>query len=158
VGSSDRYNGHHDSIGFLGSLDPIMSRILHLTRLYNRQNGMCWICGLPMHQPKQGKSCQPPHAYAATIDHLEPKRLRLLPNRPTKAAHRICNNLRGHMSIDDPKMQNHIKAMHLKFARSRLANFRILEYEDSNKKTGPEEENQSTNSEPAPFYISLSGS
>jgi hypothetical protein len=148
-----------------------MSRILHLTRLFNRQNGLCWICGLPMHQPKQGKPYEPPHAYAPTIDHLEPKRLELSPNigisnkpkslfklegrsRPTKAAHRICNNLRGHKPIDHLKVRNHIKAIHLKFARSKLSD---LGFEPSNKKTGPEEEGQSTNSEPAPSTSAYPG-
>jgi hypothetical protein len=150
-----------------------VSRITYLTRLFNQQNGLCWICGLPMHQPRQGLQHEPPHAYAPTIDHLEPKRLEMSPSigisnkpqpkflfrlegkgRPTKAAHRICNNLRAHKPLDHPKIQNHIKMMHLKFARSSLSD---LGFDDSNRKTGPEEEGQSTNSEPAPSTSAYPG-
>lgn len=89
-----------------------------IIRLYKKQNGLCWICNLPMlPPPKNPSKINTPHAYEATIDHLAPKNIGLLRNlpRPTKAAHSTCNSIRHHYPITNPKVQRHIQRMQNKF-------------------------------------------
>ena len=64
-----------------------------LERNFKNQNGICWLCGVAMHL-RTGEF------YSATLDHVNPES-QTAPNMPgrhstnTKAAHFICNNIRG---------------------------------------------------------------
>ena len=95
-----------------------------LLTLFKAQNGLCWICDLPMappvkRTPEEARGGKTPHAFEATLDHLtqrgaDPERKQ----RPAKAAHAKCNHARHHYPLDHPKVVAHINGMKTKFAKN----------------------------------------
>jgi hypothetical protein len=83
-------------------------------KLYVEQQGICWVCGLPMLPPIKRDDNQVPHVFEATLDHLSPKDGQ---PRGTKAAHRVCNNKRQHEDLDNYRVARFIASMHKRVPR-----------------------------------------
>jgi hypothetical protein len=66
-------------------------------RLFQKQNGVCWICGFPMQEPNQERR-KSPGRWEANLDHLGQK---CGLKREIKAAHAGCNSARGHKTPDE---------------------------------------------------------
>lgn len=90
----------------MGNINNKRNRI---KRLFNQQNGLCWICECQMIYPDHTKK---PNKFTATIDHIIPVSLGGKFSDGAKAAHHWCNSARGN---EDPKpkciksMQTRIK-------------------------------------------------
>ncbi len=80
------------------------ARRRRLQELFVEQNGICWICDLPMEPPQSRAGNY--HTFEATLDHLTPKGANI--ERPVKAAHAKCNHVRHHASVTSQKMIEHI--------------------------------------------------
>jgi len=66
-------------------------------RVFERDLGLCWLCQKPCRF-----DLRPPHPAAFTLDHVKPKGLgggNAFDN--LKAAHYICNQVRGMWFVDD---------------------------------------------------------
>jgi 5-methylcytosine-specific restriction endonuclease McrA len=91
----------------------VKERRAEVRRLFAMQQGLCWVCGLPMRlRPRGGRHGQ----FDATIDHLCPRRRGedLGMKRPTAAAHAVCNHVRGHRPLYSGRMRYHVKIMQLR--------------------------------------------
>jgi hypothetical protein len=99
-----------------------MPRKNRTIRLYKEQQGICWICSLPMFPPRKNPKTRNIHPFEATLDHLVPKHADGLKNtaRPAKAAHAKCNSSRHHYPTTHPEVERHIQNMQNKFKNSNL--------------------------------------
>lgn len=89
-------------------------------KLFEEQEGLCWICEQPMLKPNFYKS---PNRWMANIDHLVEKRKEGdHSHRPIKVAHMICNSSRHHLPVEDPKIIEHIAWMKKRFSNQKWWN------------------------------------
>jgi hypothetical protein len=83
--------------------------------LYQQQDGLCWICNFPMLPPRE--NCRNPNRVEATLDHLARRNSGYSPTcpRPAKAAHKWCNNVRGH---NETVPSEHLRKMESLFGQA----------------------------------------
>lgn len=98
-----------------------------LLRLFKEQGGRCWLCGHYMRVPTSGGGVS---KIEATLDHLVPRNPPgVMKPRPQKAAHRMCNNTRGHGELPE-KIRKQIDAL--------FANPKWVELAFSNQRFNPD--------------------
>ena len=75
-----------------------------LQRLFDDQNGICWLCHHPMEPDEVSADHVIPQKYCkGKWTNADP--------RPLKAAHKICNSLRGHDLTERPPYYYHEKRL-----------------------------------------------
>lgn len=85
--------------------------------LFEKQNGLCWVCEFPMVKPLKAHRgpFKGPSKWEANLDHVREggKGGKCLAK---KAAHAGCNSARHHYGLDHLKVQRYIKGVKTKFS------------------------------------------
>lgn len=80
-----------------GEEAPISLKKKKTLKLYEEQNGLCWICGMPMLLPKATET-KAPNRWEANLDHIGKKNGE---KRQIKASHAWCNSSRKHNDLKE---------------------------------------------------------